>query len=67
VLRDLRLFWPLLAAGGVLMGDDYVGWPGVTRPATAFAAEIKLPLYGEHGKFVITRRPMKSELRLAFA
>jgi predicted O-methyltransferase YrrM len=38
VLADLRAYWELLAPGGVLFGDDYVCWPGVTRAVNEFAA-----------------------------
>jgi cephalosporin hydroxylase len=55
VLADLRAYWPLLEPGGYLMGDDYIGWPGVTRAADEFAAEMGCELVGERGKFFIRK------------
>jgi hypothetical protein len=55
VLRDLRLYWKLLADDGVLVGDDYIGWAGVTRAANEFAAELKTQIFGKPGKFVISK------------
>lgn len=31
VERDIRVWWPLLREGGVMMGDDYEAWPQVAR------------------------------------
>ena len=56
-LRDFRLYWDLLAADGVLLGDDYMGWEGVTRAANRFAVEVQCPIAGKWGKFVISRNP----------
>ncbi len=55
--RDFRLYWDLLAPNGVLLGDDYVAWEGVTRAADRFAREIQQPIFGKPGKFVISRNP----------
>jgi predicted O-methyltransferase YrrM len=45
VLNDLRLWHPLLADGGVLIGDDFEDpWYGIIRAAMEFADEIKQPL-----------------------
>jgi len=33
---DLRDYWPLLRDGGILFGDDYAVWPGVTRAVDEF-------------------------------
>ena len=54
-VRDLQTYWKILADTGVLLGDDYIGWPGVTRAANQFALEMKLPIFGKLGKFVITK------------
>lgn len=41
VLSDLREWWPLVDAGGVLVGDDFEEpWFGVIRAALEFADEI---------------------------
>lgn len=57
VLHDLRLFWTLLKDTGVLIGDDYVIWPEVTRAANDFAKQIKRRIVGCPGKFVISKNP----------
>jgi predicted O-methyltransferase YrrM len=57
VLRDLRLFWRLLSDNGILLGDDYILWPDVTRAANDFAAEIGCQLIGKRGKFTISKNP----------
>ena len=45
VLSDLRLWYPLLDAGGVLVGDDFEDpWFGVIRAAMEFADELGQPL-----------------------
>jgi predicted O-methyltransferase YrrM len=38
VLRDLRDYYSLLSPKGILFGDDYRGWPGVTTAVDEFAA-----------------------------
>ncbi len=45
VLADLRLWYPLLDAGGILVGDDFEDpWFGIIRAAMEFADEIGRPL-----------------------
>jgi len=45
VLCDLRLWYPLLAPGGVLVGDDFEDpWFGIIRAAMEFADEVGQPL-----------------------
>ena len=45
VLSDLREWWPLVDAGGVLVGDDFEDpWFGVIRAASEFSDEIGQPL-----------------------
>jgi len=39
---DLRNYWPLLRDGGILFGDDYAAWPGVTRAVEEFCDEFRL-------------------------
>ncbi|MBV9633553.1 MAG: class I SAM-dependent methyltransferase [Methylobacteriaceae bacterium] len=55
VTRDLTLYWELLSENGLLIGDDYVGWDGVTRAANDFAKSRKLRITGQHGKFVLSK------------
>ena len=63
--RDFRLYWDLLTADGVLLGDDYVGWEGVTRAANRFAREVQSPMAGKPGKFVISRS-LKVQPQISF-
>lgn len=37
VAQDLVAYWPLLAPGGILFGDDYSSHPGVKRAVQKFA------------------------------
>lgn len=39
VRQDLEAWWPKVARGGVLMGDDWA-WPGVARAVEEFASSI---------------------------
>ena len=55
VSRDIALYWQLLAPDGVMILDDYITFPGVTRAATEFALREGIPLIGEPGKAVLTR------------
>ncbi|MDJ0386826.1 class I SAM-dependent methyltransferase [Roseomonas sp. E05] len=55
VLRDTRLYWNLLAPGGVLIGDDY-SWKGVAKAADEFAVEVGQPLAVNSPKWIL-RKP----------
>jgi hypothetical protein len=55
VKRDLHLYWQLLSDDGVLLGDDYLEWPGVTQAANDFAQEQGLLLAGRPGKFLLSK------------
>lgn len=57
VYSDLINYWPLVAPGGVMFGDDFLAeWPGVVGAVRLFADKIGLPfeLIGE--KWII-RKP----------
>jgi hypothetical protein len=56
VKLDLQKFWPLLSQKGVLFGDDYDIWPGVTKAVNEFIGHVEKPLYAASGKFVISKR-----------
>ncbi|WP_174301849.1 class I SAM-dependent methyltransferase [Caulobacter sp. S45] len=53
--RDIKAYWELLSPDGVLIGDDYLSWEGVTRAAQRFAVEVQRPIVGTWGKFAISR------------
>lgn len=55
VLRDCRLFWPLLRPGGILLGDDWP-WRSVEAAARAFAAETGQALSVDGPKWML-RKP----------
>jgi hypothetical protein len=55
VKRDLQTYWALLKNNGGLLGDDYIGWAGVTRAANDFANEHHLNIVGKRGKFLILK------------
>jgi len=53
--RDIKDYWNILNPDGILFGDDYIGWDGVTQAANHFANEVKKPIFGKFGKFVIPK------------
>jgi len=54
-LDDFSAYWELLSGDGVLFGDDYVDWPGVTQAANEFAAKVGRPIFAAKGKFMISK------------
>jgi hypothetical protein len=42
VTADLRAWWPLLAPGGVFIGDDYPGWVSVQKSFDDFFGALGL-------------------------
>lgn len=59
VLTDLRMWWPLVRGGGVVVCDDYGVWPGVTRAVDEFARREKVHMesmkWSAGGKAMITK------------
>ncbi len=54
VWRDLNQYFPLLAEGGVIVGDDYDnGWKGVTRAFDRFAETHPVKLFARSPKCVL--------------
>ena len=53
--RDISLYYDLLEEDGLLIGDDYIGWAGVTKAADDFASEHNLRILGTVGKFIIPK------------
>lgn len=60
--RDCEEYWKLLSPEGILFGDDYEGWQGVTKAAKKFAKHVEKPLYGKRGKFVIPNGDYKLDM-----
>ena len=56
VKQDLALAWECLSEDGVLFGDDYITWPGVTRAVDEFCLERNLTVMGCPSKFAVARR-----------
>jgi hypothetical protein len=44
VMADLEAFWPLVEQNGILFGDDYGIWPGVTAAVQKFASKQGLSI-----------------------
>ena len=56
-MDDLRMWWPLVRPGGVLLADDYAPWaPGVMRACDDFARGEGLRSIRDKNKFVL-RKP----------
>ena len=55
VKADLAAYFPLLRKGGLMLGDDFESWGGVTRAVREFAFEAKTLLMGMRGKFAIAK------------
>ncbi|WP_295393325.1 class I SAM-dependent methyltransferase [uncultured Thiodictyon sp.] len=58
VLSDLLDFWPLVAPGGVLLGDDHDEyWPGVRSAVARFTRQLGLQPEVDDGKWLL-RKPL---------
>ncbi len=55
VLLDLASYYDILAQGGIIFGDDYVGWEGVRKSVDQFAREFNLDLKILGGKWIIKK------------
>ena len=56
VRGDIQVWFPLLAADGILLGDDFnQHWPGVVQAACEFASEISVKLYCSGKKWWIKK------------
>jgi hypothetical protein len=55
VREDLYAYYELVRPGGIVFGDDFIDWPGVTRAVLEFVAEKKLALLGCAGKFAVAK------------
>lgn len=53
--RDLENYWPLVREGGILFGDDYIFWPGVTQAVDQFVARHGLIGIKRAGKFAVSK------------
>lgn len=59
VIADLRAWWPVLAPGGLMIGDDYYmdgRWPTVRQAFDEFFGELGLQIENDAGKCRI-RKP----------
>lgn len=53
--RDIQAYYDILEDDGLLMGDDYLSWDGVTKAADEFALERGIRLTGGRGKFLLPK------------
>jgi predicted O-methyltransferase YrrM len=52
VSLDVNDYWPLLRAGGIMLGDDYcLAWPGVVAAVDKFADLQSVPVHFEGVKW----------------
>lgn len=67
VARDIRMYWSLLSESGLMILDDYIGYPGVTKAVNEFALEIGLLPIGEDGKAILSKnKHLKIYPKIAF-
>jgi hypothetical protein len=59
VYEDLISYWDLVAADGILFGDDY-SWDGVKMAVDRFCQEHGVPFAFLHDKWVLRKRPADS-------
>jgi hypothetical protein len=55
VYKDLKLFWPKVASGGIIIGDDY-DWLSVRNGLDKFCKEYEVNFVAEGVRFII-RKP----------
>jgi hypothetical protein len=60
VLSDIRNYYPLLAEGGVIFGDDYSGFEGVSRAVNHFVDAHDLRLDIREGQVWIVHRGVRA-------
>jgi predicted O-methyltransferase YrrM len=61
VKKDLSNYFPILADGGVMVGDDFrKSWPGVVKAVEEYTTENDLNLHIDSPKFVLARRELES-------
>ncbi len=56
VKADIATAWECVADDGIIFGDDYITWEGVTRAVNEFCLSHNLIVMGCPGKFVIARQ-----------
>ncbi len=52
---NIKKYWPLIRSGGVMIGDDLVGWPGVEEAVNKFAEENSLEIHAFREKWVFNK------------
>ncbi|WP_216905035.1 class I SAM-dependent methyltransferase [Synechococcus sp. CCY 9618] len=61
VARDIENYWQLLCHDGIMILDDYLTWPGVTKAVDNFASEREICVHGEPGKAIMCKSDKWSE------
>mmetsp|Transcript_46127 Transcript_46127/g.93007 ORF Transcript_46127/g.93007 Transcript_46127/m.93007 type:complete len:386 (+) Transcript_46127:49-1206(+) len=57
-LAELHLYWQLLRPGGLLLGDDYYGFPAVRHDVRAFATCNGVAIDTFYGEQWLVRKPL---------
>ena len=68
VMSDLRLWWPLLRPGGILLGDDYTddgAWPEVREAYDEFFASKCLTPIEHFGRKCRVKKPVGQDATVA--
>lgn len=62
VKKDIANYFPILAEGGVMVGDDFNRrrWPGVVQAVEEYATENALSLHVDSPKFALAHRELGS-------
>lgn len=63
--RDIKAYYDLLEDDGLLIGDDYLTWPGVTKAADEFSLERNVRILSTRGKFIIPKGEKYASVVLA--
>lgn len=56
VIKDLHDYWNILKIGGVLFGDDYNIWPGVTEAVDLFSNEYDVEVIHSERQWSILKK-----------
>ena len=52
---NIKKYWPLLRKGGVMIGDDLIGWPGVEKAVEKFGRKNNLDVRTFREKWVFEK------------
>lgn len=55
VARDLVNYCGLVRSGGIVFGDDFLAYEGVTRAVREFSERMQQPHWARYGKFLLVK------------